>query len=131
MLYDYAQAIGDADENIAAIGARLDAILLTTLAANKREQLRRYNKESSLCWKYENQVDFLWTHRGRPHLINGNVDYTLTCGRSSWADTSMVMVKTERQGLNGEYQALSYMGMFMNAWKLLERMSCLLSVFKP
>lgn len=131
MLNDYSQALGDADENIAAIGSRLDAILLTTLAANKREQLRLYNNESSLYWKYENQVDFLWMYRGRPHLINGNVDYTLTCGRSNWADTSMIMVKTERQGLNGEYQALSYMGMFMNAWRVLERMPCLLSVFKP
>ncbi|KAL2825326.1 hypothetical protein BDW59DRAFT_161803 [Aspergillus cavernicola] len=140
MLVDYALALGDTNDDEAAIRARVDAILLTTLAAKKRQEFGQYGEGKgkgkrtstqsqgsfkSLHWKFEKSIKFPWRYKGKPHLISGRVDYTLWYGSPEEAETNMVVVEAKKYGdtSTGEHQALCYMGMIHHARKKAGRSS--------
>lgn len=92
------------------IKARLDAILLATLALKKRENGGFYNNGKSLAWNHEVSIEFPWTHKEKPYFVRGKADYTLSRGNANWTETNLVVVKAAARGINAEYEALSNLG---------------------
>lgn len=126
-LADYDLAFGDCDQNEAVVRTRVDVIVLTILAAKKREEFRQHglaktssnrtSVSSALSYKsihfgLETSIGLPWPHKGQLKLIKGKMDYVVWYGKSEEAETNMVVVEAKRRGeaSRGMYQAQAYMG---------------------
>lgn len=105
----------------------MDVIVLTILAAKKREEFRQHglaktssnrtSVSSALSYKsihfgLETSIELPWPHKGQLKLIKGKMDYVVWYGKSEEAETNMVVVAAKRRGeaSRGMYQARTYMG---------------------
>ncbi|KAL4931985.1 uncharacterized protein BDV17DRAFT_288558 [Aspergillus undulatus] len=109
MLKDYDTALGDADETDMSIRHRLDAIFHSTLASSRREHYGTSNN-GPMQWQYDHLIESPLVYRGKPAFLSGRADYVLSCGSLNWMETNCVVIRAQRQGLSGEYEALSLAG---------------------
>ncbi|KAL4783775.1 hypothetical protein BJX76DRAFT_357679 [Aspergillus varians] len=138
LLNDYDLAFGKAEKNEAVVRARIDAIVLTTLAAKKREELgqhgggkgsgKRTSTQStksykSIHWGLERTLKLPWVVDGKKCLLTGKMDYALWYGRKEEAETNMVIVEAKRYGSHavGRDQVIAYMAMLHHGRKKASR----------
>ncbi|OGM39180.1 hypothetical protein ABOM_012213 [Aspergillus bombycis] len=125
ILVDYDLALGESPQNEAFIRARVDAVLLTTLARKKREELGQHGLEKSsrkrastssvesfksLHWQFERHMKLRWPYRDEICMISGKTDYSLWYGDPTNPQSNLVVVETKRRGNDGRYRCLCYMG---------------------
>lgn len=109
------------------MGIRIDAILVTTLSAKKRQEFGQYGKEKdagkrsslqtldshkSVHLGCETSLKFPWKWEGKPCTITGRMDYALWYGRRNEAEANLVVVEAKKTdgGAIAEGQVLCYMG---------------------
>ncbi|KAL2827173.1 hypothetical protein BDW59DRAFT_179191 [Aspergillus cavernicola] len=100
ILSDYAQALGDADQNEEVTRARLDY-------GQEKDKGKRTSTQStasfkSLHWQFETPIKFPWRYKGKVHLISGRTDYSLWYGGPNEAETNMVVVEARKRGSTGK-----------------------------
>ncbi|KAI9372524.1 hypothetical protein BJX61DRAFT_542613 [Aspergillus egyptiacus] len=140
MLENYDLAFGHAEKNEALVRSRIDAIVLTTLAAKKREEFRQHGggkapgqrtstqsvaSYRSLHWGLERTVKLPWTVNGKRCLLSGKMDYALWYGRRDEGETNMVIVEAKKYGAVslGRDQVIAYMGMLHHGRKQAGRIN--------
>jgi hypothetical protein len=131
-LNDYDLAFGRADEDAAVIRARLNVILLITLAAKKQEEVGQNGRETgerlnkrvstennapykSLHWSLGTSLSYPWIHENTPKMLRGRLSYCLWYGNHKKAETNMVVVVPQRggnhlEGLNRAFCCLCKFG---------------------
>ncbi|KAL2870085.1 uncharacterized protein BJX67DRAFT_378631 [Aspergillus lucknowensis] len=134
ILDDYELAFGRAEKNEAVVRTRIDAIVLTTLAAKKREEFGQFGGEKgpgkrtstqsvssykSIHWGLERTIKLPWVVDGQKCLLSGKMDYALWYGRRDEAETNMVIVETKKyvSVSVGRDQVIAYMGMLHHGRK--------------
>ncbi|KAE8331325.1 hypothetical protein BDV39DRAFT_200977 [Aspergillus sergii] len=132
ILADYDLALGDSTQNEAFIRARVDAILLTTLARKKRQEFGQYGQDKdkgkrasvasvesfkSLHWQFERQMKLQRPYRNKTYIINGKTDYSLWYGDARRPESNLVIVETKQRGVDGKYQCMTYMGILYHIRK--------------
>ncbi|KAE8355433.1 hypothetical protein BDV28DRAFT_146107 [Aspergillus coremiiformis] len=126
ILADYELALGDSNQNEAFIRARVDAVLLSTLAQKKRQEFGQHGQgkgkgkrtsgtsvESfkSLHWQFERPMTLKLKYDNKLYQINGITDYSLWYGDPRTPESNLVVVETRKRGVDGSYQCFSYLGM--------------------
>ncbi|KAE8357377.1 hypothetical protein BDV27DRAFT_170597 [Aspergillus caelatus] len=122
ILADYAVATGGSPENEALMRCRIDAILLTSLAAQKRA-IARDSSSSILSVHLQVETDMLlpWTYQGEQKIVSGTTDYSLWYKAPQEMECNLLVVEAKKKGTSGDYQALAYMAMLHHARKEVQR----------
>ncbi|KNG83481.1 hypothetical protein ANOM_006671 [Aspergillus nomiae NRRL 13137] len=122
ILADYEVATGGSPENEALMRCRIDAILLTCLAAQKRASARD-SSSSILSVHLRCETDMLlpWTYQGERKIVSGTTDYSLWYQAPQEMECNLLVVEAKRKGVSGDYQALAYMAMLHHARKEIQR----------
>jgi hypothetical protein len=111
-------------QNETSIRCKLDAILLTTLAATKKDEHEQTSSQdsmdsqgsfNSLHWQFEQQVSLPWKYYKREVRITGFTDYSLWYGDPNNQETNLVIVEAKKfgGGAGSFQQLLSYMGEYI------------------
>lgn len=109
-----------ADQNEQVIRGRLNSIVVSILAAKRREQHGQHGATSteplpqykSLRWALERTLTFNWRINGKMTKIQGRMDFALWYGSRQDVETNMVVVEAKRlhDASSGVPQAIIYMG---------------------
>ncbi|KAL3460129.1 hypothetical protein BJX64DRAFT_290610 [Aspergillus heterothallicus] len=138
MLADWDMVFRGTDQNEQVIRGRLNSIVVSILAAKKREEYgqhgagngsnKRTSTESlaqykSLCWALEKPLTFKWKIKGKMTEIRGRMDFALWYGSREDVETNLVVVAAKRLHYAGTDvpQAIIYMAILHNARKQAER----------
>ncbi|KAE8140934.1 hypothetical protein BDV38DRAFT_279391 [Aspergillus pseudotamarii] len=122
ILADYAVATGGSPENEALMRCRIDAILLISLAAQKRA-IARDSSSSILSVQFQCETDMRlpWTYDYKRTIVSGTTDYSLWYETPLEMECNLLVVEAKRKGASGYYQALAYMAMLHHARKEVRR----------
>lgn len=106
--------------NEALMRTRIDAILLTTLAATKQQSFSHHRDSTcsvqSVRFQFEKSMKLPWTrilengetdHR----VVVGKTDYSLRYGNPSDMESNLLVCEAKKHGNESKWQALIYMGM--------------------
>ncbi|OJJ63451.1 hypothetical protein ASPSYDRAFT_234953 [Aspergillus sydowii CBS 593.65] len=121
MLADWDEAFTGADQNEQVIRGRLNSIVVSILAAKRREQHgpgqhgatsnEPTPQYKSLRWALERTLNFNWKIKEKMTKIQGRVDFALWYGSREDVETNMVVVEAKRldEADLGVPQAIIYM----------------------
>lgn len=123
-LSDFDLAFAGADQNEALIRTRVNVILVTILAAKKKEEFgqgsQRVSTSSTASYKslhlqVEQNVKLLWQIKKERVWISGRQDNSLWYGDAADQATNLVVLEFKKRGSEGEgcVQVLCYMGMVL------------------
>lgn len=110
-----------APHNEAHTRARIDAVLISTLAAAKREERSNQNRMSSsstqsvrsVHLQFEKDMKMEWTFPNKKRwLVTGRTDYSLWYGEPGQMEANLVVCEAKRKGVMGVDQTLVYMGQY-------------------
>ncbi|RDW70469.1 uncharacterized protein DSM5745_07980 [Aspergillus mulundensis] len=129
-LRDHELALGEAEWDQAFVRAKVDAIVLTTLASKKREEFNQFGQKASTETKsyrsihvnMETGISLRWRVNGEERTIQGQIDYSVFYGKPKEAETNMIVIaKKVSMAQTGLYQAKIYMSMLQHARKRANR----------
>lgn len=113
ILSDFALATRGSDRNEALMKCRIDAIMLTCLAAQKRESSHQTRSSSlPMHLQLETGIRFPWTWDGKRKAITGITIYSLWYATPGEMESNLLIVEAQSEGMSGDYQALAYMGKY-------------------
>ncbi|KAF9891437.1 hypothetical protein FE257_003903 [Aspergillus nanangensis] len=130
LLADYELACGYGFENEALVRPCLDAILLTTLATHKRQQLDLLGEDpasyesgsiKSLDFQFEKHIKLAWTYNKEKYIVTGTMDYSLWYGCPPVRECNLVVIEAKSLSESGRCEALAYMAMLLHARKFAGR----------
>ncbi|KAL4787646.1 hypothetical protein BJX76DRAFT_354125 [Aspergillus varians] len=134
VLDDFQAAVGNSQENEALIRTRLSAILLLTLADEKRPASSHSNSVPPIVaqniqgvfWGFEKQIAKKINYKNAHHNLNGFLDYCLWWGSPDDLETNLVVVEAKASGhaSAGRCQALVSMAMIHTARKQAGKRDC-------
>ncbi|KAJ9265274.1 hypothetical protein DTO195F2_1886 [Paecilomyces variotii] len=127
ILEDYNLCMAGSRENEALVRTRLDAILMTTLAAKKKGEwgqtwgasMESVASYKSLHLQFETPLKCPVMHKNREIILNGRADYSLWYETVDEPESNMVVVeaKAHEGDRTGEWQTLTYMAIIHSARK--------------
>ncbi|KAL4907151.1 hypothetical protein BDW74DRAFT_175936 [Aspergillus multicolor] len=137
MFEEYDLELQGAEWHTALARAKIDAIVLTTLASKKREEFSLSGQErspgkrvltkttkpyESIYVDTETEISLPWKLDGEMRTIQGCMDYSVFYGKSEELEMNMVLIaqRLARAGA-GLHQAKVYMSMLHNAGKRASR----------
>ncbi|EAU37388.1 predicted protein [Aspergillus terreus NIH2624] len=125
ILADYGVATSGSPPNEALMRCRIDAILLTCLAAQKRASSRD-SGSSILSVHLQCETDMLlpWRYEGEQKVVSGITDYSLWYKAPEEMESNLLVIEAKKKGTAGDYQALAYMAMLHHARKAVNKKDC-------
>ncbi|OJJ70067.1 hypothetical protein ASPBRDRAFT_197773 [Aspergillus brasiliensis CBS 101740] len=129
MLSDIDIVTKGSPRNEAQTRTRIDAILISTLAAARKDGSTAQTRDSissmgsvhSVHLQFEKDIHLPWDIENKPHMLSGRIDYSLWYGNPGDMEANLVVCEAKKQGESGRYQALGYMAMIHKARKMAGR----------
>lgn len=99
--------------------SKIDPVLFTTLASCKRAELNRIKSASSfeslsryesVQSQHETELKLPWFYKKSRVTLTGKADYSLWYGDYEDQESNLLIVEAKREGGDGFYQVLAYMG---------------------